>query len=57
MTEFRYEHKLVCTRQVDEYTDKDWEPTPHTNPVLSYALATPTTYVWMRRRKIDHGST
>ena len=51
MIPLKFEHELVIVRSVDEHTEDGWEPTPHTQPVLDYSFATPTTYVWMRRIK------
>lgn len=51
-----YEHKLAHTNDVDDLLADGWEPVPHVQPVVTYALAQPTTHVFLRRLKTLRGS-
>ncbi len=51
MPETVYVYEYVHENYIEEKVAKGWEPVPHVLPVVTYGLATPSTYVFLRKKR------
>ena len=48
-----YDYRLAYVAEIPNLLKQGWEPVPHVPIVSSYAMAQPSEYVFLRKKKIS----